>query len=148
MLRRCSTAGRTNPVLATPLDRIINGRGGGRWSSLGNSGELGQSLFCAIDSASIASPCRVTGEDDALARLSQSEITWHEQRDKRAKIWFEKLCRFHDRKPPATWHFTPGDVIECLRDHLRRKTPAWKRLSIIQSLICYRRMSRSLRLMT
>ncbi|TWT56615.1 hypothetical protein [Allorhodopirellula solitaria] len=74
-----------------------------------------------------------------MARVSQSETTWHEQRDKWAKIWFEKLCHFHGRKPQAIWEFTADDVIAFLRDHLRRKTPAWKRLKIIQSLICYRR---------
>ncbi|EMI23022.1 hypothetical protein RMSM_00049 [Rhodopirellula maiorica SM1] len=30
-------------------------------------------------------------------------------------------------------------MIAFLRDHLRRKTPACKRLKIIQSLSCYRR---------
>ena len=74
-----------------------------------------------------------------MGRVSQSETTWHEQRDKWAKIWFEKLCRFHGRKPQVTWEFTADDVIAFLRDHVRRKTPAWKRLKIIQSLICYRR---------
>lgn len=74
-----------------------------------------------------------------MARVSQSEPTWHDQRDKWAKIWFEKLCRFRGRKPQATWEFTADDVITFLRAHVRRKTPAWKRLKIIQSLICYRR---------
>ena len=73
-----------------------------------------------------------------MGRVSQSETTWHEQRDKWAKIWFEKLCRFHGRKPQVTWEFTADDVIAFLRDHVRRKTPAWKRLKIIQSLICDR----------
>ncbi len=74
-----------------------------------------------------------------MAQVSHSNDTWHEQRDKWAKIWFEKLSRFHGRKPQATWEFTADDVIAFLRDRLRRKTPAWKRLKIIQSLICYRR---------
>ncbi|TWU20178.1 Tyrosine recombinase XerC [Novipirellula galeiformis] len=83
-----------------------------------------------------------------MAGMSQSGTTWsrsewHQTRDKWAKIWFENLARFHGRKPQATWEFTPDEVIAFLRDHLRRKTPAWKRLKIIQSLICYRRYVQS-----
>ncbi len=79
----------------------------------------------------------MAGSSQAETRWPQDN--WHEQRDKWAKIWFEKLSRFHGRKPQATWEFTADDVIAFLRDRLRRKTPAWKRLKIIQSLICYRR---------
>ncbi|TWT56085.1 hypothetical protein CA85_45580 [Allorhodopirellula solitaria] len=71
-----------------------------------------------------------------MAGVSQSETTWHDQRDKWAKIWFEKLSRFHGRKPQATWEFTADDVIAFLRDHLRRKTPGWKRLKIVHAGIC------------
>ncbi len=74
-----------------------------------------------------------------MTQIRQSETTWRESRDKWAKIWFEKLSRFHGRKPQATWEFTADEVILFLRDHVRRKTPAWKRLKIIQSLMCYRR---------
>ncbi|WP_442510486.1 phage integrase N-terminal SAM-like domain-containing protein [Novipirellula sp. SH528] len=74
-----------------------------------------------------------------MAQVSQSAATWRESRDKWAKVWFENLCRFHGRKPQPTWEFTADEVIAFLRDHLRRKTPAWKRLKIVQSLICYRR---------
>ena len=65
--------------------------------------------------------------------------TWRQRQEKWSKIWFEKMCRFHDRKPQPTWEFTPDDAIAFLRDHLRRKTPAWKRLKIIESLMFYRR---------
>ncbi|TWU19215.1 hypothetical protein Poly21_13860 [Allorhodopirellula heiligendammensis] len=58
---------------------------------------------------------------------------------------YDRLGEF---RVAVSWEFTPGDVIEFLRDHLRRKTPAWKHLKIIQSLICYRRIPRPLRLMT
>ncbi|TWU19241.1 hypothetical protein Poly21_14130 [Allorhodopirellula heiligendammensis] len=49
---------------------------------------------------------------------------------------YDRLGEF---RVAVSGEFTPGDVIEFLRDHVRRKTPAWKRLKIIQSLICYRR---------
>jgi integron integrase len=78
-----------------------------------------------------------------MSRVGQSVAVWRESRDKWAKIWFEKLSRFHGRKPQATWEFTADEVIAFLRDHLRRKTPAWKRLKIIESLICYRRYVQS-----
>ncbi|MCM2375101.1 phage integrase N-terminal SAM-like domain-containing protein [Aporhodopirellula aestuarii] len=78
-----------------------------------------------------------------MTRVSQPDTSWCESRDKWAKIWFEKLSRFHGRKPQATWEFTADEVIAYLRDHVRRKTPAWKRLKIIQSLICYRRYVQS-----
>ncbi len=74
-----------------------------------------------------------------MTQVGRPETTWLESRDKWAKIWFEKLSRFHGRKPQATWEFTADEAILFLRDHVRRKTPAWKRLKIIQSLMCYRR---------
>ncbi|MFG0263290.1 MAG: integron integrase, partial [Novipirellula sp. JB048] len=74
-----------------------------------------------------------------MVRSNQSRNAWLETRDKWANIWFEKLSQFHGRRPRPTWEFTADEVIAFLRDHLRRKTPAWKRLKIIQSLICYRR---------
>ncbi|TWU10249.1 Tyrosine recombinase XerC [Allorhodopirellula heiligendammensis] len=110
--------------------------GGFHWEAAGNWDGI-----CCVRSAqaSFLLPGRVIAGDESMGRVSQSETTWHEQRDKWAKIWFEKLCRFHGRKPQVTWEFTADDVIAFLRDHVRRKTPAWKRLKIIQSLICYRR---------
>jgi hypothetical protein len=74
-----------------------------------------------------------------MAQVKQSVEQWREQRNKWAKIWFEQLCRFHQRKPTPLAEFTAEDAIAFLRDHLRRKTPAWKRLKIIESLMCYRR---------
>ena len=73
-----------------------------------------------------------------MAQFNQSESTWQENRDRWSKVWFEKFCRFHKRKPQPPWVFTADDAIAYLRDHVRRKTPAWKRLKIIESLICYR----------
>ncbi len=47
-------------------------------------------------------------------------------------LQLENLCRFHCRKPQPTWEYIADEVIAFLRDHLRRKTPAWKRLKIVQ----------------
>ena len=52
-----------------------------------------------------------------MSQVGQSEAMWRESRDKWAKIWFEKLSRFHGRKPQATWEFTADEVIAFLRDH-------------------------------
>ena len=104
---------------------------------------LGRILLRAIESAEVSASNRVTARDGLMSRVDQSVTVWPESRDKWAKIWFEKLSRFHGRKPQATWEFTADEVIAFLRDHLRRKTPAWKRLKIIESLICYRRYVQS-----
>lgn len=74
-----------------------------------------------------------------MVQLKQTAVAWRDSRDKWANIWFEHLCRFHRRKPQPTWQFTPDDVIAFLRSHVKRKTPAWKRLKIVESLMCYRR---------
>lgn len=79
-----------------------------------------------------------------MAKVRQSLEAWRENRDKWAKIWFEKLCVFHERKPTPTWEFTKRDVLAFLRDHLQRKTPTWKRLKIIESLMCYRKYVQNL----
>lgn len=89
-------------------------------------------------------PNRVTASGKSMTQTGHAEGTWDEgtwrqSQDKWSKIWFEKMCRFHGRKPQPTWEFTPDDVIAFLRDHLRRKTHAWKRLKIIESLMFYRR---------
>ncbi len=55
-----------------------------------------------------------------------------------ARIWFEKLARFHRVEHPECWQFTDQDVIEYLRSRLKSGTPAWKRLRIVEGLITYR----------
>ncbi|WP_203329169.1 integron integrase [Candidatus Laterigemmans baculatus] len=64
---------------------------------------------------------------------SERELKW-------ARIWFRDLARFHQRVPRGSWKFTADHVIAFLRSHLRKGTPAWKRLRIVQGLISYRWM--------
>lgn len=82
---------------------------------------------------------RTTVESDSMTQAGYADGTWRQNQEKWSKIWFDKMCRFHGRKPQPTWEFTPDEVIAFLKDHLRRKTPAWKRLKIIESLMFYRR---------
>ncbi len=79
-----------------------------------------------------------------MVQVKQSEADWRETRDKWAHVWFEKLCRFHRRSIQPTWQFTAEDVVLFLRSHLKRNTPAWKRLKIVESLMCYRRYVQNL----
>ena len=55
-----------------------------------------------------------------------------------ARIWFDKLVRFHQVNDPIRWKFTEEDVIAFLRSKLKAGVPAWKRLKIVQGLIEYR----------
>ncbi|TWT96460.1 phage integrase N-terminal SAM-like domain-containing protein [Neorhodopirellula pilleata] len=84
-------------------------------------------------------PNRITAEGRSMTQTDRADGSWHQAQEKWSKIWFTNLCRFHSRKPQPTWEFTPEDAIAFLQDHLRRKTPAWKRLRIIDSLMYYRR---------
>ncbi|MEM9646550.1 MAG: phage integrase N-terminal SAM-like domain-containing protein [Planctomycetota bacterium] len=59
-------------------------------------------------------------------------------REKWAKIWFEKLARFHDIEAPSKWTFDCDHVISFLRANRDRGMPAWKRLKITENLIHYR----------
>ncbi|EMB13869.1 Integrase, integron-type [Rhodopirellula europaea 6C] len=86
-----------------------------------------------------AMPSRATAESDSMTQAGYADGTWRQSQEKWSKIWFEKMCRFHGRKPRPTWEFSPEDAIAFLKDHVRRKTPAWKRLKIIESLMFYRR---------
>ncbi|WP_051058031.1 integron integrase [Rhodopirellula baltica] len=82
---------------------------------------------------------RATAESDSMTQAGYADGNWRQSQEKWSKIWFEKMCRFHGRKPRPTWEFSPEDAIAFLKDHVRRKTPAWKRLKIIESLMFYRR---------
>ena len=55
-----------------------------------------------------------------------------------ARFWFSKLAQFHKVHDPAKWRFSEEDVIAFLRFKLKQSVPAWKRLKIVQGLICYR----------
>ncbi len=55
-----------------------------------------------------------------------------------AEIWFAKLAKFHRIDQPQQWSFTQQDVIDFLRANLEANMPAWKRLKIVDGLICYR----------
>ena len=55
-----------------------------------------------------------------------------------ARIWFDKLAKFHQINDPQRWAFSDQDVIALLRYKLKQGVPAWKRLKIVQALIHYR----------
>ncbi|WP_146578897.1 hypothetical protein [Neorhodopirellula pilleata] len=76
-------------------------------------------------------PNRITAEGRSMTRTDRADGSWHQAQEKLSKIWFANLCRFHGRKPQPTREFTPDDTIAFLRVHLRRKSPAWKRLRIL-----------------
>ncbi|CAD73032.1 integron integrase [Rhodopirellula baltica] len=61
-----------------------------------------------------------------------------EQKQRWAKIWFQKLCQFHRRKTEPDWKFSADDVIAFLRSRRDAEVPAWKRMKIIEGLIQYR----------
>ncbi|WP_236623772.1 site-specific integrase, partial [Rhodopirellula baltica] len=61
-----------------------------------------------------------------------------EQKQRWAKIWFQKLCQFHRRKTEPDWKFSADDVIAFLRSRRDAEVPAWKRMKIIEGLIHYR----------
>jgi Phage integrase, N-terminal SAM-like domain len=58
--------------------------------------------------------------------------------EKYAKLWFEGLAKFHQIKEPAVWVFTEEHVTAFLRSKLKTGMPTWKRLKIVEGLICYR----------
>jgi len=57
-------------------------------------------------------------------------------------IWFGKLAQFHQVSDPQHWQFTDQHVIAYLRSRLKAGVPAWKRLKIVEGLICYRNTRR------
>lgn len=63
-----------------------------------------------------------------------------EQNMKWSRIWFNKFAAFHNIKPESAehWDFTEDQVIAYLRSKRDTKTPAWKRLKILQGLMDFR----------
>ena len=64
----------------------------------------------------------------------------YEQKMKWAKIWFNKLSAFHHVHSDKTenWNFSADQVIAYLRSRKDAKTPAWKRLKILEGIMNYR----------
>ena len=62
-----------------------------------------------------------------------------EQDLKWAKIWFGKLCLFHNRPQRQDWEFSSDEVISFLRSKRDAGVPAWKRMKVIHGLLVYRR---------
>ena len=65
-----------------------------------------------------------------------------QQKLKWARIWFDKLVGFHDiaRRDAECWDFSADQVIAYLRCKRDSKTPAWKRLKILEGIMNYRYM--------
>lgn len=57
-----------------------------------------------------------------------------------AMVWFKKLVKFHKVSEPDHWRFHKDDVIAFLIDQKKNGVPTWKRLKIVENLICYRNM--------
>ena len=68
--------------------------------------------------------------DPQVRREHQEKWTW---------IWFKKFAEFHGKRGQRMWEFAAKDVVAYCQDQLRRQTPAWKRLKIVESLMYYRR---------
>ena len=63
-----------------------------------------------------------------------------QQKLKWARIWFKKLVEFHSVEPHMAegWNFSADQVIAYLRYKRDGKTPAWKRLKILEGIMNYR----------
>ena len=63
-----------------------------------------------------------------------------QQKLKWARIWFSKLMNFHciDSHQADRWDFSADHVIAFLRFKRDAKTPAWKRLKILEGIMNYR----------
>ena len=59
-----------------------------------------------------------------------------QQKFKWARIWFDKLVGFHGiaRRDAERWDFSADQVIAYLRCKRDSKTPAWKRLKILENV--------------
>ncbi len=82
-----------------------------------------------------------TGSEGSDSPMSAADTYYSDlvaKQEKWAKIWFDKLAAFHRRPDQRICSFDADEVIAYLRDHLRRKTPTWKRLKIVESLMYYR----------
>ena len=65
-----------------------------------------------------------------------------QQKLKWARIWFSKLVGFHGiaAGDAEHWDFSADQVIAFLRCKRDSKTPAWKRLKILEGIMNYRAM--------
>ena len=65
-----------------------------------------------------------------------------QQKLKWARIWFDKLVGFHGiaSGDAERWDFSADQVIAYLRCKRDSKTPAWKRLKILEGIMNYRFM--------
>lgn len=61
-----------------------------------------------------------------------------EEKEKWAKIWFDRLAKFHRIEDAGNWAFDEQHVIGFLRHCLRNGMPTWKRLKIVEGLLDYR----------
>ena len=68
----------------------------------------------------------------------QNQHVQQKSREQWAKIWFTKLREFHLRNGRENWQFDADHVIMFLRAKLTAGMPGWKRLKIVEGLICYR----------
>lgn len=74
--------------------------------------------------------------DELFTKASKAEqdLKW-------ARIWFKKFAAFHSQSDHArNWDFTADHVIQFLRSKRDRRTPAWKRMKVLEGLMNYRRL--------
>lgn len=70
--------------------------------------------------------------------MSNQLIQRNATTEKWARIWFEKLARFHRIADPDHWRFDEEHVVSFLIDRKKTGVPTWKRIKIIEGLIQYR----------
>lgn len=78
----------------------------------------------------------------ARERVASAKMNRRREADKWAAIWFGKLCKFHRMQEVPSWDVNSGHVIQFLRSKVKQNCPAWRRLKIVEGLICYRRKHR------
>ena len=62
--------------------------------------------------------------------------------EKWARIWFSKLCHFHNQPFDAQWQFSTQHVIQFLRTKAKDGVPAWQRRKIVENLVTFQRNER------
>ena len=60
-----------------------------------------------------------------------------EDRRRWALVWFNQLVRFHQVQDRSKWKFGQNVAIDYLESQRDSGMPAWKRLKIVEGLICY-----------
>tara|TARA_R110002049_G_scaffold47902_3_gene138505 strand:- start:19471 stop:21141 length:1671 start_codon:yes stop_codon:yes gene_type:complete len=83
-------------------------------------------------------PRNRSGASKLSSIVVDSSLSPQEQADTWATIWFFALARHHRVTDTAAYRFSERDVISFLQSKLRDKTPAWKRLKMVEALIVYR----------